>query len=298
MTEVDRRNVAHMGTKAAGERHGQLTPSAAVAVAAGAAGAVLSCCVFLLWRFQPALAVPLLILSPLPVAAAAWLVARRAIAKALRPAVTALERFSQQDFTADADLGPAGETAELARALARCRTELATRHATTRAHAAVARLMGAGIGRLAQADYAARIDAALPAPYDAFAGDFNAAMERLAATAAESDALRAGIGERADALDEAARRLGRRAEKLASRIEADLRIIAALSRRDAQDALEIARHTMEGVGVAARRNVEAAEAFAELARTLRDAAGPPAMAASPARASLASSPASGKDMAA
>ncbi|MBE0695158.1 MAG: hypothetical protein IH590_18930, partial [Aquamicrobium sp.] len=73
---------------------------------------------------------------------------------------------------------------------------------------------------------------------------------------------------------EAAGRLGRRAEKLAMRIETDLRIIDALAKRDPAEALAIARHTMEGVGVAARRNIEAAEGFSAIGLTLlREAAG-------------------------
>ena len=94
-------------------------------------------------------------------------------------------------------------------------------------------------------------------------------MERLEAEAAALAALREAIAQQAGALEEAAARLGRRAEKLGLRVETDLRIIDVLGKRDAAEALGIARHTMEGVGVAARRNVEAAAGFARLAEALR-----------------------------
>ena len=276
-----------MEKMAGNERRGRLTPAAAIAVAAGAAGTLVSCCALLLLRFQPALLAPFLILSPALVAACVWLVSHRAIRTALRPAASAILRLAEQDFFSPTALGEGSETAELAQALDRCRSALAARHGTMRAHAAVARLMGAGIGRLAQGDYGARIDVELPAPYDTFACDFNAAMDRLAATLADMPALRADIERQADALGEAAQRLGRRAEKLAGRIEADLRIIDVHSRRDAEEALKIALHTMEGVGVATRRNMEAAERFADMARSLRDETGRLAMASAPAKTAAA-----------
>lgn len=280
MRAIDRGNFARMATTSlngrpgANGRPGRLSPSAATAVAAGVAAAFVSCCALLLLHLQPALAVPLLILSPLPVAAVAWLAAREAIRAALKPAIHALDRLDRQDF-ANVNM-PAGgdETAELARALERCREALASRQAAARAHAVVARLMGAGIGRLAQGDYTARIEIRLPAPYDAFGRDFNAAMETLAAAAKEAAGMRARLDGHAAGIAEAAGRLGRRAEKLAMRIETDLRIIDALAKRDPAEALAIARHTMEGVGVAARRNIEAAEGFSAIGLTLlREAAG-------------------------
>lgn len=265
-----------MGSKAGNGRRGRLSPAAATAVAAGAAGTAVSCCALLLWSLQPSLAAPFLIASPVVVALAAWLGARRAIRAALRPATEALDRLAAQDFaTGDAAGGDAG-TAELMRALERCRAALAARHKAARAHAAVARLMGAGVGRLAWGDCAARIAVDLPEPYEAFGRDFNAAAQRLEASLGDLAALRARLGGHAAGLDEAAARLGRRAGKLAARIETDLRIIEALAGRDPAEALRIARHTMEGVGVAARRNAEAADGFAELGRLLRQEADAPA----------------------
>lgn len=269
-----------MGTISANGRSARLSASAATAMAAGAAAALAAGCALLAWRFLPGLVVPLLLAAPPAVAAAAWLAAREAIRAALRPAVQALDRIDRQDF-ANANL-PAGEAAteELLRALARCGEALAARQATARAHAVVAKLMGAGVGRLAMGDCDARIEVELPPPYDGFGRDFNAAAAALAAKRREAADLRGRVEGHAAALAEAAARLGTRAERLAMRIDTDLRIIDALARREPAEALAIARHTMEGVGVASRRNREAAETLLALGRALREAA-PPAGAAAP-----------------
>lgn len=266
-----------MGTITGNGRQRRLSPSAVTAVAAGGAATFASCCALLALYAQPALAVPALVLSPLPVAAAAWFAAREALRRALKPAVHALDRLDRQDF-ANANMPDTGdETAELARALERCREALAARQAAARAHGVVARLMGAGIGRLARGDHAARIDVDLPAPYDAFGRDFNAAAEALAAAAGKTDRMQARLDALAAEITEAAGRLGRRAEKLALRVETDLRIIDALAPRDPVEALALTRNTMEGVGVASRRNMEAAEGFGALAQALlRDAVEPSA----------------------
>lgn len=146
---------------------------------------------------------------------------------------------------------------------------LAAAQETMRAHAAVARLMAAGMRRLAQADTAARIAVDLPAPYAAFGPDFNAAAQELATALAENAALRSRLGGHAGQVEEAAERLGARAGRLASRIETELRIIDALAGHDPAEALRIARHIMEGAGVAARRNMAAADDFTAMARQLR-----------------------------
>lgn len=258
-----------MGTTSAQGRDKRLTPGLAVAAAAGAAALLAACGGLLLWRLQPSLLTPFLLLSPLLVAASAWLAARHAIRAALAPSVAMAERLAALDFSQDDVAIEQGETRALVAALTRARAGLAARDKTARAHAAVAKLMGAGIGRLAQGDFSARISVDLPAPYDAFGRDFNAAMERLETEASALTALREATAQHAGALEEAAARLGRRAEKLGARVETDLRIIDVLGKRDAAEALAIARHTMEGVGVAARRNAEAAGEFARLAEALR-----------------------------
>lgn len=263
-----------MATISGNGRTGRLSASAATAVAAGVTAALVSCCALLAWHVRPALAVPLLILAPLPIAAVTWLAAREAIRSALKPAVQALDRLDRQDFANANTPSGDGATAELAQALERCREALAARQATARAHAAVAKLMGAGIGRLAHGDYTARIETALPAPYDTFLRDFNATAAALAAMTGEAKGMRGHLDGHAAALAEAAGRLGTRAERLLMRIETDLRIVDALAARDPAEALSIARHTMEGVGVASRRNMEAAEGFSALGQTLlREAAG-------------------------
>ncbi|MCO5148354.1 MAG: hypothetical protein M9895_19570, partial [Aquamicrobium sp.] len=164
-----------MGTTSAQGRDRRLTPGLAVAAAAGAAALLASCGGFLLWRVQSSLLVPVLLLSPLVVAASAWLAARHAIRAALAPAVAMAERLAALDFSQDDVDIEQGETQALVAALARARAGLAARDKTARAHAAVAKLMGAGIGRLAEGDFSARICVDLPAPYDAFGRDFNAA---------------------------------------------------------------------------------------------------------------------------
>lgn len=249
-----------MGTTPAGWAHGRLTPGIAAAAAAGAAGLFAAGGALLLSRLAPALLAPFLALFPLLGAAAAWL----AVRAALRPAVAAVERLAAHDFSASG----AGDGDALAAALERCRQSLAARDRTMRAHMAVAKLMGAGVDRLARGDFTARIDADLPAPYDRFGRDFNAAMERLGADADALSALRDTARDAIGALEDAAARLGKRAEKLGMRIETDLRIIDVLGKRDAGEALAIARHTMEGVAVAARRNSEAAAEIARIAEAL------------------------------
>lgn len=254
----------------------RLSPAAATAVAAGAAATTVTCCALALWWLGPAFAAPLLVVSPVLVALAAWFGVRRAVQAALKPAAEALDRLAAQDFSTGPALAADAGVADLAQALERCRTSLCARHETARAHAAVARLMGAGIGRLARGDAAVRVSVDLPEPYAGFGRDFNAAAERLGTAVDDIDALRARLGDNAAALDEAAARLGKRADTLATRIETDLRIIDALAKHDPAEALRIARHTMQGVGVAARRNVEAAEEFSGLGRSIRDEAAAPA----------------------
>lgn len=274
-----------MGTTSAPGRDRRLTPGLAVAAAAGAAALAVACGGLVLWRVQPALLAPFLLLSPVLVAASAGLAARHALDAALAPAVAMAGRLATLDLSEDGIAAGQAGTRELLGALARIRAGLAAREKTARAHAAVAKLMGAGIGRLARGDLSARLSIDLPAPYDAFGRDFNAAMERLEAEASGLAAVREAAAAQAGALEEAAARLGRRAEKLGLRIEADLRIIDVLAKRDAAEALAIARHTMEGVGVAARRNAEAAGELARMAEALRaPAAGPGGEEAPPARA--------------
>jgi methyl-accepting chemotaxis protein len=215
----------------------RLTPGVAVAAAAGAAGLFASCGALLAWRVQPALLGPVLFLSPAMMAAASWLAARNALRAALRPAGGMAARLAAQDRT-------------------------------LRAHAAVAKLAGAGVARLAQGDFSARIAIDLPAPYDTFRAEFNAAMARLEDSAEALAALRRAVDERAAALGEAAARLEKRARKLDARIEADLRIVDVLRRRDGEEALAIARTTLTGAGVAARRNIEAAAELARLGEAL------------------------------
>lgn len=284
-----------METTSAQGRQKRLTPGIAVAAAAGGAAMLVACLALALSGLQPALLLPFLLLSPALVAACAWLAAHHALRTALKPAMAMAARLAANDLSEPPvpAATAAGATQDLIAALERCRQGLAARDKAARAHAAVAKLMGAGVGRLAGGDLSARIGVDLPPPYDAFGRDFNAAMERLGAGAAEMAGLRAGVEQQAAALAEAAARLGQRAEKLAARVEADLRILDVLGGRDPEEAVGIARHTLEGAGVAARRNVEAAREFAGMAQALRGGQAVPA-----AQGDGRAAPQAGKDIAA
>lgn len=141
--------------------------------------------------------------------------------------------------------------------------------ATARGHAAVARLMGAGIGRLAQGDASARITIDLPPPYEALGKNFNAVAQALQGAQAGAEILRARCDAQANALDEAASRLGARAQRLQERLETELRIIEALEEHAPAEALRVARNMLQGAGVAARRNIEAAGGVAAIGVALR-----------------------------
>jgi methyl-accepting chemotaxis protein len=257
-----------MGTTSANGRRKRLTPGVAVAAAAGTAGMLASCGALAAWWAAPALLAPILLLSPAMMAAASWLAARRAMRAALRPAVEMAKKLAAHDLSGSDAVAEDAAARELIDALARCREGMAARDKAMWAHAAVAKLTGAGIARLAQGDLSARITVDLPAPYDAFRRDFNAAMARLQESADSLSLLRGATEDHAAALAEAAARLEKRARKLDARIEADLRIVEVLSRRDAGEALEIARDTLAGAGIAARRNVEAAAELARLGEAL------------------------------
>lgn len=251
------------------KRAGRLPPAAAAAIFAAAASAATTCAGAALWSLlpqegaAPALLVAPLVLMPLAAAAATWLYASRAIGASLEPAVESLERLAAHDFATPTALAFSAETAALALSLERCRVALAERQRAAKAHAAVARLMAAAIGRLAEGDLSARIDVELPQPYRSFGDDFNAAMEALQSPSGQTGAL---LRERARDIADAAGQLGRRAARLMERVEDDL--IAIEAEDGVEDALRIARHTLVGAGVAARRNIEAAEGFAALGRLM------------------------------
>lgn len=258
-------------------------PSAGPALAAGTATAALSLAGFVLWSVLPAgptaavaIAVPF-ILAPVAAAAAAWIAAQRAVQALLDPMVEQIKHLSGRDALLPVSAN-APETMPLAAALERYRAAMAEKNRTGKVHSAVARLLGAGIGRLAEGDYKARITVDLPDAYRPFQDDFNRAMERL-----EADMMRIDASEHAAALAAAADQLGKRAEKLAARIEADLQTIAV---SDPTEALQLAQHTLGGTHVAAKRNVEAAARFREIAEQLGAPALTQTEAAAPVPASI------------
>lgn len=211
-------------------------------------------------------------------AAASWLAARHAMRAMLRPALDMAKKLAAHDLSDNEPVAGDAEARELIDALARCREGLAAQDKAMRAHAAVAKLTSAGMAQLAAGNFSARIAVDLPAPYDAFRHDFNAVMARLQENADALSALRGATEDHAKALAEAAARLERRAQKLDTRIETDLRIIEVLVGRDAEEALFIARNTLAGAGIAAQRNIEAAAELARLGKALR---APPPVAETP-----------------
>ena len=251
-----------------------MPPAAGAAVAASTASAVMACGIILLWGVLPearasfaVIALPL-ILMPLVVAAATWIATQRAVRTNLDRAVECVDRITAHDLATPTTLAATGETAGLALALERCRVALNERQRAGKIHAAVARVMGLAIGRLAEGDLAARISVELPPPYQSFRDDFNAAMERLESPSQETCQR---LRQQAREITEAAAQLSRRAAKLGKRIEADIAAFET-GESSAEEALRAACHTLGGAGIAARRNVEAAERFAAIGRLLEQEA--------------------------
>lgn len=246
--------------------------AATIALIATAASTAASCAAILYWSTAadpatlPALSmvVPPLMLAPVVVGLAVWLAARRAFAR-----------------------GPSREEMRLRKELETCRAEHEEKQRTAKAHAAVARFMGAAVARLAQGDQVTRISFELPEPYRAFSGDFNTVMGALETARVELADVTARLEARARAIGEAAEQLAGRAAKLSERMDADLSAIDVTGERRASEALKIARYSMGAVRMASQRNAEAAGRFAELGRlvaaearklvapAVADAAGPP-----------------------
>ncbi len=260
------------------EAKGRLSPSAAAALAAAGASAAASLIAFVLWSLLPpgpvstiVVALPF-ILAPVLAAAAAWIAAQGAVRALLVPMSDAVARLAANDLASPV-VPNAIETAPLAAALEQCRAAIADRQRAAKTHAAVARLLGAAIGRLAEGDLATRITIDLPEPYRAFRDDFNAAMEELGHRLARSGEMAARLDAQAREIVDAADQLSRRAVKLEARIAADTGLVDASAAHDPQEALRIATHTLGGARVAARRNQDAATHFANLAgRLAREAA--------------------------
>ncbi|MEO3386468.1 methyl-accepting chemotaxis protein [Mesorhizobium sp. CAU 1741] len=256
-------NATHEGKR-------RLSPSTAVAVAAAAAGAAASGLVVLVIEIAPgsftALAVAI-VLASLLAGLVSWATARLAVRAELSSIAQAVVRLERQDFTTSVPASSA-EAGELVAALQSCRATLGDRHKVAKAHAAVARLLGNAIKRLAEGDLAARITVDLPEPYRGFRNDFNGSMEALEAAFGGLADTGGRLSGRARAIGEAADELSRRATKLSERLDADLRAIDIGARRDPAEALRLARHTLDGVVIATHRNRAAAARFDELGRGL------------------------------
>lgn len=259
-----------MRTRVSQRRDRLLSPATRIAIAAGGISAAVACCTVILWSFSAgagtsfALVALPMILMPIAVAATAWTTAHRAIAASLEPAIESLDRIAQNDFTLPAAPFVDGETADLGAAIERCRSGLEGRQRSGKVHAAVARLMGAAMGSLADGDLSRRVTLDLPEPYRAFRDDFNTTMGRLETAFATLTTSSVRLASHQQAIDEAAVRLKRRAEKLAERIDTEL--LAIENCDDREEMLQRVRHIMGGVAVAARRNMEAADGFSEIGR--------------------------------
>ena len=182
--------------------------------------------------------------TSLSVALAVWIVARQAIGAAVVPGVDQIDRIAVGEFSTPALLPT--EFSSLEAALERCRQALAdqaearrrderqfadteqeharieaARQSAIKVHAAIARMLGTAIGRLARGELTGRITVELPRDYRPFRDDFNLlaeGMQRLRDTAIASGAR---IGERSGELANAASTLLARAEKLAARARSD-----------------------------------------------------------------------------
>lgn len=251
----------------------RVSPAAASALGAGMATACACLVGFAFWTLLPQGSVAAVItaapfiLAPVATAAAAWFSSRRAMRETLDPIVGQIDDLANHQ--SDAPVAASSmETMPLAAALERYRLVMNERNRSGKVHSAVARLLGAGIGRLADGDVKARISVDLPDAYRAYRDDFNRAMENLEARFAASADATPTLLTRAQEIESAAETLAKRAEKLAQRIGGDLAIIDAALQAEPTDALQLAQHTLGGARVAAQRNMEAAESFRQIARQL------------------------------
>lgn len=228
-----------------------------------------------------------LFLPPLVVGAVLRLVLPSLIAARLDPAVDAVRRFIAHDFTTPAEIEIGSGTGKLAKALEACRTTLGARHsarkqeererendseelarsdaalrAAVKVHAAISRLMDGGIGRLSKGDLSARITLDLPPQFAGMRANFNGAMDSLEKAFIGVGGAAGRLRERAQEIEEASELLARRAGKLADRLDQDLE--AGMRERNAEKALRMLLHTMNGARIATRRNAQAAEHFAGL----------------------------------
>lgn len=252
------------------EGKARLSPSTAAAIAAGVASAAACGLSILAGNLASgSIVVPaaVVVLASLLVAAVTRAIARRAIRAELAAISQGITRLEAQDFATPA--APSSQdTRELVAALESCRAALGERHGVAKAHAAVARLLCNAVHRLAEGDLAARITVDLPEPYRRFRDDFNGSMEALDAAFGGLAKTGGHLSGRAREIAEAADALSRRAAKLAERLDADMWAIDAGASRDPAEMLRIARHTLGGAAIAARRNGEAAAQFTALGRGL------------------------------
>lgn len=180
-------------------------------------------------------------------------------------------------YLAFKELEPRGLEIERLETNLRCyEAELEERQRAARAHAAIARLMEAGVRHLADGTYSSRITVELPQPYRSFPSYFNTVASRLEGMTnrrEESIHVSEMIDAKAHEIIEAADTLKRRAEKLAERVVTDLEAIEKGAEKHTAEALKLAQYTMGGVKIATNRNIEAATQLAEMGRLVAEQAG-------------------------
>lgn len=263
-----------MGKRTSQQPQGHFSPAVAIAAAAASTSALASFATFALWGMlaNPLLPATLALLTPVLVGFAVLAASRWAIGAALGPATDSLDRLAAQDFSA-APSPPCGrETAALVQALARCHTALAARRQTAKLHAAVAKLAGAAMDRLAKGDLSVRIGVDLPPPYEPLRDAFNEIAARLENLGAVHDSPAGRLLQHAQEIGDAAAQLSRRAGKLSERIEAEIDSLN-MPGADTEATLQRLLHMMEGVRVATQRNAQAADRFAGLGLLVAQEAG-------------------------
>jgi len=182
-------------------------------------------------------------LLTLPVA---WLAARRIVGRVVSVATVQLDRLAAGEHDRPLMLAH-GEFLPLEAGLERCRQVLAgraeldlqreleaadaeeaharadaARQSAIKVHAAIARMLGTAISRLAKGDLTGRITVELPQDYRPFRDDFNGLAEALQAMLDAMAASGARLDGRAGDIAEASATLSRRAEKLAGRAQSDM----------------------------------------------------------------------------
>jgi len=139
------------------------------------------------------------------------------------------------------------------------------------------RLLGDGLGRLADGDLTARLESGFPLDYGRVRDDFNSAVGKLAETlrsvASSTSAINSGTREISTASDDLARRTEQQAASLEETAAALDEIASTLKKsaegaKHAADVVAKADHDAKGGAEVAKRAVEAVDAIAKSSRQI------------------------------